>query len=106
MSVILLDDVSADEQPQSGPRLLRGEVGGEHTVAVFGGDPLAIVADVDPQFAAADRRLNLDRPPLLGGIHRVQDQVEKHLDQLVAHDHQGGQAVDIAGDDLLSHFRL
>ena len=31
-------------------------------------------------------------PPLLGRVHGVEDQIEKHLHQLIADDHHPGQA--------------
>lgn len=104
--VILFDDVTAHKQAQSRPRLFRREVGRKDAISVFSRDSLSIIPDINPQQVVDNCCLDFDRAPFFCSVHRIQDQIQENLDQLVTNKHQQREVVDVLRQNGLSLFSL
>ena len=82
---MLLEDLPADEQAQPGAMRLGREKGLEQPAAVGDRDPPAVVLDAQDEPAVFGPGCHVDPPLVVGRVDRVQDQVEHHLGQVVAH---------------------
>ncbi len=65
---------------------------------------MPVITDRDFNCATFKLCGNLDRPPLIRGIHRVEDQIQQDLLQLIPPARNKGIPVSIAGDDLFHLF--
>ena len=94
--VAVHDDPVRGGQPESGAvaHVLGGEERVEHAVADLGGDPGAVVGDLDLGEVAEAARGDRDRPAVVERVDRVVEQIGPDLVQLGAAHGQLGQRRD------------
>ena len=91
-AAVVVHQLARHEQAQAGAVLLRREIGLEQPAGVLRRDAAAVVAHASTS-TPPGRRVDaqLDPAVAVGGVDGVEDQVEEHLHELVAHADQRRQ---------------
>ena len=84
LAAVLGNDTLGNRQPQPGPARLRAVERLKHLPQLVGWNPRPAVADSRPACEPPScSSPNLDAPPSFMRLHRVQEQVQEYLAQLV-----------------------